>query len=98
MSNVTIKQSWSFVAFAETHGTPKFANCKNNSTGEAFNAITFEKDGEIKVWAHLGDTVANFTHADFQREVKNLKVGLNTSGNYTVYKQGDNAWKTIEIR
>lgn len=95
-NGVTVQKSWSLVGFAREFGTPKFATCKNKETGENFNCLAFEApDGEL-TFCHFGYSTEGFGISDIVREKDNLKVGLNTSGKYTLYKQ-DNAWATIDL-
>lgn len=99
-NGVTIERSWSFLAFAEEFGTPKLAKCVNHETGEEFNAVAFEKENENGekelTFCHFGYSTAGMTAKQISQEKDSLKVGLNSNGKYTVYKQ-ENAWETIEL-
>lgn len=94
-NGVTIEKSWSLVGFAKEFGTPKFATCTNKETGEIFNCLAFDKDGEI-TFCHFGYSTEGMQIADIQAQKDRLKVGLNTNGKYSLYKQ-DNAWATIDL-
>jgi hypothetical protein len=95
-NGVTIEKSWSLVGFAKEFGTPKFANCTNNETGEQFNCLAFEgQDGEL-TFCHFGYSTEGMTIRDIINEKDNLKVGLNSNGKYSLYKQ-ENAWATIDL-
>jgi hypothetical protein len=82
--------------FARKFGTPKIASCKNSTTGEEFKSLAFVKDGNI-TWCHFGYSTQGMSAKDIAREADNLKVGRNTSGKYTLFKQSEDAWDTINI-
>lgn len=95
-NGVTIEKSWSLLAFAKEFGIPKFAECANKETGELFNCLAFEADNGDITFCHFGYSTEGMTIEDIQKEKKNLKVGLNTNGKYSLYKQ-DKAWATIDL-
>lgn len=95
-NGVTVEKSWSLVGFAKEFGTPKFATCTNKDTGELFNCLAFEAaDGEL-TFCHFGYSTEGITAREISENKDVLKVGLNTNGKYTLYKQ-ENAWATIEL-
>ena len=94
-NGVTIEKSWSLMAFAKEFGQPKFAECTNKATGEKFNCLAFDKDGDI-TFCHFGYSTENMNVNDIKAQKESLKVGLTTSGKYTLYKQ-DNAWESIDL-
>ena len=95
-NGVTIEKSWSLVGFAKEFGTPKYATCTNKETGELFNCIAFEgADGEL-TFCHFGYSTEGFSLQDIVSQKDSLKVGLNSNGKYTLYKQ-ENAWATIDL-
>lgn len=96
-NGVTIERSWSFVAFANEFGKPKLAKCVNHETGEEFNAVAFENQstGEL-TFCHFGYSTAGMSAKEISQQKDNLKVGLNSNGKYSLYKQ-DNAWEAIEL-
>jgi hypothetical protein len=95
-NGVTIEKSWSLVGFAKEFGTAKFATCKNKETGEDFNCLAFEKeDGEL-TFCHFGYSTQGMSISDIVADKADLKVGLNSNGKYTLYKQ-ENAWAIIDL-
>ena len=94
-NGVTIKKTWSFIAFAKQFGKPKLAPCVNHDTRETFKSLVFDNNGEL-TWCHFGYSTAGMTGKEIAAEANNLKVGLNSSGKYTLFKQGENAWEDIE--
>lgn len=94
-NGVKIEKSWSLVSFAKEFGTPKIAPCVNHETGECFKSIVFDNNGEL-TWCHFGYSTEGMTGKEIIRERESLKVGRTTSGKYTLYKQGENAWEELE--
>lgn len=94
-NDVKVVKTWSFKAFAKEFGTPKFAKCKNGS-GEVFNTLAFDKNGEI-TFCHFSYSTQGFTKSDVQKHIDDIKIGLNTNNKYTAYIQGENSWEEIEL-
>lgn len=93
-NGVTIEKSWTFVQFAKEFGTPKLAkNLVNKETGEIFDSVVFDNNGEL-TFCHFGYSTADMDIQDIRKEKNNLKVGLNTSGKYTLYKS-NGGWEEI---
>ena len=47
-NEVTVEKTWSLMAFAQKFGMPKLAEFTNKETGEKFNSLAFDKNGDIK--------------------------------------------------
>ena len=87
-NGVEITKSWSFLAFAREFGRPKFAKgCVNKTTGEVFDTLVFDNDGDL-TFCHFGYSTEGMSAQDIRDQKEDLKVGLNTSGKYTLYKEG----------
>lgn len=95
-NGVTIKKTWSFIAFAKEFGRPRFAKCANHETGECFNAVAFD-NGKDLTFCHFGYSTQGMSAKDIAREAQNLKVGLTTSDKYTLFKQSGDAWEEIDF-
>jgi hypothetical protein len=95
-NGVTIEKSWSLVGFAKEFGTPKFANCTNKETGEQFDCLAFEAPSGELTFCHFGYSTEGMTIRYIINDKDNLKVGLNSNGKYSLYKQ-ENAWATIDL-
>lgn len=95
-NGVTIKQSWTLLAFAKTNGLPKFKEYINKDTGESFSALNFPDAPEGKIFCHFGNSTEGMTMRDIVQEASELRVGLNSNGKYTLYKEAD-AGTTIQL-
>lgn len=94
-NGVTIERSWSLVAFAKENGLPKFREDVNKD-GEVFNSLSFPEAVGGRVFCHFGRSTQGMTMADIVKEKDNLKVGLNSNGKYTLYKQEEKG-ETIQL-
>ena len=94
-NGVTVEKTWSLMAFAQEFGQPKLAECVNKETGEVFNTLAFDKNGAI-TFCHFGYSTQDMSVSDIIANKDRLKVGLNSNGKYTLYKQ-ENAWQTINL-
>ena len=97
-NGVEIEKSWSLVSFAKINGKPKLAPCVNHDTGEEFTSLVFDKeDGSDLTWCHFGYSTQGMSGREIVRNIDKLKVGLTTSGKYTLYQQGEGAWEELDI-
>ena len=94
-NGVTIERSWSLVAFAKENGLPKFREDVNKD-GEVFNSLSFPEAVGGRVFCHFGRSTQGMTMADIIKEKDNLKIGLNSNGKYTLYKQEEKG-ETIQL-
>lgn len=95
-NGVTVKESVSLKNFIKKFGNPKLAKCTNSETNEEFNSLAFIKNGNI-TWCHFGYSTQGMSAKDISNQADDLLVGLNSSGKYTLFKQGNDAWETIHI-
>ena len=109
--NQGIKNSWSFMEFARTHGRPKLTQPSthvNSYTGEEFTSrsVAFvhptEKDeqGRSKVtFVSFSSKLGELTPAEIAQRADTLQVvELAESGNYTLCGLGEAAWEDIDIK
>jgi len=95
-NGVTVEKSWSFLAFAKEFGTPKLATCVNHETGEEFKSIAFEGNDGNLTFCHFAYSTAGMSVREIIAQKDQLKVGLNSNGKYTLYKQ-EGGWEVIEL-
>lgn len=108
-----IKNSWSFMAFAQTHGAPKLTQPRtfiNSNTGEEFTSrsVAFEHPTEMETLAD-GTTRHKVCFVGFSRNLGELSASeiaarkdeLNVveyeNGNYGLCARGSSAWEDINI-
>lgn len=89
-NGVTIEKSWSLLAFAKENGLPKFRKGDvNKETGEVFDSLSFPDAPQGRIFCHFGRSTQGMGMNDIIEQKNNLRVGLNSNGKYTLYKQDD---------
>lgn len=86
-NDVKVEKSWSLIAFAKENGFPKLREDVNKETGETFNSLSFPNAIGGRIFCHFGKSTQGMGMDEIIKEKDNLKVGLNSNGKYTLYKQ-----------
>ena len=93
-----IKNSWSLVAFARTHGKMKVAPFINKETGEAFKSCMFiDAEGNITATVNFSSKLGELTPAEIASNKDELQVVQLESGNYKLCRQGHNSWEDVDL-
>lgn len=88
-NQVTVQKSWSFLAFVKEFGKPEYLTSTNKITGEVFHSIGFrDRETNNLTLCHFGATTQDYSKQDIVENKKDLMVGLNSNGKYTLYKGG----------
>ena len=96
-SNVGIKNSWSLISFAKSHGRMKVAPFVNKETGEAFKSCAFlSSDGEITLVA-FSSKLGELTPKQIAEQKDDLQVVQLESGSYKLCKTGHDTWEDVDL-
>lgn len=96
-NNVGIKNSWSLMSFARSHGKMKVANFVNKETGEDFKSCAFvDNDNNITLVGFSGN-LGELTPQQIAAQKNDLQVVLLESGNYKLCKQGESTWDEVDL-
>ena len=96
-SNVGIKNSWSLISFAKTHGKMKVAPFVNKETGEAFKSCAFlSPEGEITLVA-FSSNLGELTPKQIAAQKDDLQVVQLESGTYKLCKAGHDTWEDVDL-
>ena len=109
-----IKESWSFLSFAQSHGKPMLTQPRefvNSHTNEKFisRSVAFvhptEKetleDGTVRnktCFAAFSRNLGELTAQEIASRADKLNVVQYNNGNYCLCAQGENAWEAIDIK
>ena len=94
---VGIKNSWSLISFAKTHGRMKVAPFVNSETGECFKSCAFiDSEGEITLVA-FSSNLGELTPAQIARQKDRLQVVQLKSGSFKLCKAGADTWKDVNL-
>lgn len=94
-----IKNSWSLISFARSHGKPFVGNFVNKETGEAFSSMVFvdPNNEDARCFVHFSSKMGELSVEQIAKEKDNLQVVELESGNYSLCKKGENAWSAVDL-
>ena len=98
-NNVGIKNSWSLISFARSHGKMKLANFVNKETGEQFKSCAFvdPDSNETVCLVGFSSNLGELTPAQIKAQVDDLQVVQLESGTYKLCRRGGEAWEDIDL-
>ena len=96
-TTVGIKNSWSLISFARTHGRMKVAPFVNKETGECFKSCAFlNSDGEITLVA-FSSKLGELTPKQIAAQKDDLQVVQLESGSFKLCKTGHDTWEDVDL-
>ena len=96
-TTVGIKNSWSLISFAKTHGRMKVAPFVNKETGECFKSCAFlGSDGEVTLVA-FSSKLGELTPKHIAAQKDDLQVVQLESGTYKLCKAGHDTWEDVDL-
>ena len=96
--NVGIKNSWSLLAFAKSHGKMQVGEFVNKETGEPFKSCIFTNpEDNSRCFVAFSSKMGELTPAQIAAEKDSLQVVELESGNYSLCKQGVNSWDDVDL-
>lgn len=96
-TTVGIKNSWTLLSFAKTHGRMKVAPFVNKDTGEAFKSCAFlSSEGEVTLVA-FSSKLGELTPAQIAAQKDDLQVVQLESGSYKLCKAGHDTWEDVDL-
>ena len=96
-TTVGIKNSWSLISFARTHGRMKVAPFVNKETGESFKSCAFlNSEGEVTLVA-FSSKLGELTPAQIAAQKDDLQVVELESGSYKLCKAGHDTWDDVDL-
>ena len=98
MANVGIKNSWTLLAFAKTHGKMQVGTFANTQTGEEFRSCVFTDSEGDRCFVSFSSNLGELTPAQISARKNELQVVELNSGNYKLCAQGEgNSWEDVEL-
>ena len=96
-TTVGIKNSWSLISFARTHGRMKVAPFVNKETGECFKSCAFlDSDGEITLVA-FSSKLGELTPKQIAAQKDDLQVVQLESGSFKLCRTGHDTWEDVDL-
>ena len=96
--NVGIKNSWSLLAFAKSHGKMQVGDFVNKETGETFKSCIFTNpENNSRCFVAFSSKLGEMSPAEIVERKDDLQIVELESGNYSLCNVGSNAWKDVEL-
>ena len=96
-SNIGIKNSWSLISFAKTHGRMKVAPFVNHETKECFKSCAFlSSEGEITLVA-FSSNLGELTPKQIAEQKDDLQVVQLESGSFKLCRAGHDTWEDVDL-
>jgi len=96
-TNVGIKNSWSLLAFARMKGKMQVGKFTNTDSGEEFKSCIFTDNEGNRCFVAFSSKMGELTPAEISAQKDKLQVVELESGNYSLCRQGDNAWEDVAL-
>lgn len=95
--NVGIKNSWSLLSFARSHGRMKVAPFVNKETGEAFKSCAFVDSKGATTLVAFSSNLGELTPRQIAAQKDKLQVVQLESGTFKLCKQGVSSWEDVDL-
>ena len=97
-NNQGIINSWSLIAFARSHGKMQVGEFANKETGEVFKSCIFTNTADqSRCFVAFSSKMGELTPREIVAMKDELQVVQLESGNYSLCKQGQNAWEDVDL-
>ena len=96
-TTVGIKNSWSLISFARSHGKMKVAPFVNKETGEAFKSCAFlSSDGKVTLVA-FSSNLGELTPKQIAEQKDDLQVVQLESDSFKLCRAGHDTWEEVDL-
>lgn len=96
-TNIGIKNSWSLISFAKSHGKMKVAPFVNKETGECFKSCAFIGSGGKITLVAFSSNLGELTPAQIAAQKNDLQVVELESGSFKLCKVGKDSWEDVDL-
>lgn len=93
-----IKNSWSLITFAKSHGKMQVGEFVNKETGETFKSCIFTNPSDdTRTFVAFSSNLGILSPREIASQKDELQVVELESGNYSLCKAGNNAWEDVDL-
>lgn len=93
-----IKNSWSLISFAKSHGKMQVGDFANKETGETFKSCIFTNPVDsTRTFVAFSSKLGELTPQEIASQKDDLQVVELDSGNFSLCKAGNNAWLDVDL-
>lgn len=96
--NVGIKNSWSLIAFAKSHGKMQVGTFVNKDTGEGFRSCIFTNpESGDRCFVAFSSKMGELSPTTIAAQKADLQVVELESGNFVLCKTGTGSWDDVDL-
>ena len=93
-----IKNSWSLISFARSHGKMQVAPFSNGETGETFQSCVFTNpSNNTRTFVSFSSKLGELTPQEISKRQHDLQVVELESGNYKLCEVGNSSWQDVAL-
>ncbi len=93
-----IKNSWSLIDFAKSHGKMQVGDCTNHESGEIFKSCIFTNPSDnTRTFVAFSSKLGVLTPKEIVERKDELQVVELDSGNFSLCNAGANAWQDVNL-
>lgn len=96
-TNIGIKNSWSLISFAKSHGRMKVAPFVNKETGECFKSCAFLSSAGMITLVAFSSNLGELTPAQIAAQKDDLQVVELENGRFKLCKVGKDSWEDVDL-
>lgn len=97
-NNVGIKNSWSLMSFARSHGKMQVAPFVNKDTGEAFKSCVFtDPDDQSRTFVSFSSNLGELTPQEIKDRKDSLQVVELETGTFKLCNVGADNWEDVDL-
>ena len=93
-----IKNSWSLIDFAKSHGKMQVGEFANQESGEIFKSCIFTNPSDnTRTFVAFSSKLGPITPQEIAEKKDDLQVVELESGNFSLCNAGANAWQDVDL-
>lgn len=93
-----IKNSWSLISFAKSHGPMQVGSFADKETGKSFKSCIFTSPVDNTLtFVSFSSNLGELTPKEIKEQKDNLQVVELESGNFSLCKKGQNTWEDVDL-
>lgn len=98
LPNQGIKNSWSLIAFAKSHGKMQIGQFTNAETGDTFKSCIFTNpEDNSRCFVAFSSKLGELTPAEIKAQKDELQVVLLESDHYSLCRHGASNWQDVDL-
>lgn len=93
-----IKNSWSLISFAKSHGKMQVGKFKNGESGDIFKGCIFTSpEDNNRVFVAFSSKLGELEPSEIAAQKDKLQIVELESGNYKLCQNGESSWQDVDL-